>query len=69
MATSSPGRLSPHGGADALAVVTEWNESRNPDFQRIHSLLRRPVIFDGRNIYNRERLKELGFSYFGVGRA
>jgi UDPglucose 6-dehydrogenase len=55
-------------GADGLVLVTEWNEFRNPDFQRIRSLLRRPVIFDGRNIYNRERLKEFGFSYFGVGR-
>jgi UDPglucose 6-dehydrogenase len=55
-------------GADGLVLVTEWNEFRNPDFERIRSLLRRPVIFDGRNIYNRERLRELGFSYFGVGR-
>ncbi len=54
--------------ADGLVLVTEWNEFRNPDFERIRSLLRRPVIFDGRNIYNRERLKQLGFTYFGVGR-
>ncbi len=54
--------------ADGLVLVTEWNEFRNPDFERIRSLLRRPVIFDGRNIYNRERLRELGFSYYGVGR-
>jgi UDPglucose 6-dehydrogenase len=55
-------------GADGLVLVTEWNEFRNPDFERIRSLLRRPVIFDGRNIYDRERLGQLGFTYFGVGR-
>jgi len=55
-------------GADALAVVTEWNEFREPDFQRIKSLMRRPSIFDGRNIYNPQHLKELGFHYEGIGR-
>jgi UDPglucose 6-dehydrogenase len=55
-------------GADALVLVTEWNEFREPDFERIKKLLRRPVVFDGRNIYNPETLKELGFAYFGVGR-
>jgi len=55
-------------GADALVLVTEWNEFREPDFDRIKKLLRLPVVFDGRNIYNPETLKELGFSYFGVGR-
>jgi UDPglucose 6-dehydrogenase len=55
-------------GADALVLVTEWNEFREPDFDRIRKLLRRPVVFDGRNIYNPETLKELGFAYFGVGR-
>ncbi len=55
-------------GADALVLVTEWNEFREPDFDRIKKLLRRPVVFDGRNIYNPETLKELGFAYFGVGR-
>ena len=55
-------------GADALVLVTEWNEFREPDFDRIRKLLRHPVVFDGRNIYNPETLKELGFAYFGVGR-
>lgn len=55
-------------GADALVLVTEWNEFREPDFDRIKKLLRQPVVFDGRNIYNPETLKELGFAYYGVGR-
>ena len=55
-------------GADALVLVTEWNEFREPDFDRIKKLLRRPVVFDGRNIYNPQMLRELGFAYFGVGR-
>jgi UDPglucose 6-dehydrogenase len=55
-------------GADALVLVTEWNEFREPDFDRIRKLLRRPVVFDGRNIYNPETLKQLGFAYYGVGR-
>jgi len=55
-------------GADALILITEWNEFREPDFERLRGLMRRPVIFDGRNIYNPEMLRNLGFSYFGVGR-
>ena len=55
-------------GADGLVLVTEWNEFREPDFGRIRDLLREPVIFDGRNIYNPDKLRDLGFSYFGVGR-
>lgn len=55
-------------GADALAIVTEWNEYRNPDFERIAELLKAPVIFDGRNLYNPRRLKEIGFAYHGIGR-
>jgi UDPglucose 6-dehydrogenase len=55
-------------GADALAVVTEWNEFREPDFERIRSLMRRPAIFDGRNIYNPVVLREMGFHYEGIGR-
>ena len=55
-------------GADGLVLVTEWNEFREPDFDRIRDLLKDPVIFDGRNIYNPDKLKDLGFSYFGVGR-
>jgi len=55
-------------GADALVVVTEWNEFREPDFPRIKSLLRRPAIFDGRNIYDPAEMKRLGFEYQGIGR-
>jgi UDPglucose 6-dehydrogenase len=55
-------------GADALAVVTEWNEFRTPDFQRMKKIMKNPVIFDGRNIYNQEELKKMGFTYYGIGR-
>ena len=56
-------------GADALAVVTEWNQFRNPDFGRIRKALSAPVIFDGRNLYSPDFLAEQGFSYYGIGRA
>src|ERR1051325_1360347 len=55
-------------GADALLVLTEWNEFRRPDFDRMKSLMRGQVIFDGRNIYDPRVLAEKGFDYFGVGR-
>jgi UDPglucose 6-dehydrogenase len=55
-------------GADALAIVTEWNEFREPDFAKMRALLRAPVVFDGRNIYSPEHMKELGFTYFSIGR-
>jgi len=55
-------------GADALAVITEWNEFRRPDFDRMKSLMKRPVIFDGRNIYDPKLMREKGFTYFGIGR-
>jgi UDPglucose 6-dehydrogenase len=55
-------------GADALAIVTEWNEFREPDWGKIRSLLRSPVIFDGRNIYLPEQMRTLGFTYFSIGR-
>jgi UDPglucose 6-dehydrogenase len=55
-------------GADALILVTEWNEFREPDFARIKALMRRPAIFDGRNLYNPKHLRELGFHYEGIGR-
>jgi UDPglucose 6-dehydrogenase len=55
-------------GADALAVVTEWNEFREPDFEKMRSLLRAPVVFDGRNIYSPEHMRALGFTYFSIGR-
>jgi UDPglucose 6-dehydrogenase len=55
-------------GADALFLVTEWNEFRQPDFARIKGAMRQPVVFDGRNIWNPKKLRELGFTYYGVGR-
>ena len=55
-------------GADALCVVTEWLVYRTPDFERIRSLLRAPVIVDGRNLYEPARLERLGFRYAGIGR-
>ncbi len=54
--------------ADALVIVTEWNEFRNPDFKKIKESLKSPVIFDGRNLYDIERMDELKFSYYSVGR-
>jgi UDPglucose 6-dehydrogenase len=55
-------------GADVLAVVTEWREFRSPDFSRIKRELKHPVIFDGRNIYNPEQMRDAGFAYFAIGR-
>jgi UDPglucose 6-dehydrogenase len=55
-------------GAAALLVLTEWNEFRRPDFARIRRLLQRPVIFDGRNIYDPGDLAKLGFTYYSIGR-
>ena len=55
-------------GADALAIVTEWREYRNPDFARIKQLLARPLIVDGRNLYEPDKLARLGFTYDSIGR-
>jgi UDPglucose 6-dehydrogenase len=55
-------------GADALAVVTEWNEFREPDFAKMKQLLKSPVVFDGRNIYSPDMMRGLGFQYFSIGR-
>jgi len=54
-------------GADALVVCTEWSKFREPDFERMKSLLKAPVIFDGRNLYNPDKMAKLGFAYFHVG--
>jgi UDPglucose 6-dehydrogenase len=54
--------------ADALAIITEWNEFRKPDFQRMKSLMKEPVIFDGRNIYDPKEVRDAGFTYYGIGR-
>ena len=55
-------------GATALLILTEWNEFRRPDFERIKRLLQLPVIFDGRNIYDPDDLRRLGFKYYSIGR-
>ncbi len=64
-ADSSYGALQ---GADALIVVTEWNEFRKPDFKLMKTLMRQPVIFDGRNIYDPVKIRERGFLYHSIGR-
>lgn len=56
-------------GADALAVVTDWNQFRNPDFKRIEKALKAPVIFDGRNLFSPSFVADQGFAYFSIGRA
>jgi UDPglucose 6-dehydrogenase len=66
-------QYSPHAydalaGADALLIVTEWNEFREPDFDRMKRLMKQPVIFDGRNIYNPQQIRALGFTYSSIGR-
>ena len=55
-------------GADALAIVTDWNEYRHPDFGRMRASLARPVVVDGRNLYNPSRMAALGFDYHSIGR-
>jgi UDPglucose 6-dehydrogenase len=55
-------------GADGLAIVTEWNEFRRPDFDRMRTLMRSPVIFDGRNLFTPEQMKQHGFTYYSIGR-
>jgi UDPglucose 6-dehydrogenase len=55
-------------GADALLVMTEWLLYRNPDFERVRKLVRRPLLIDGRNLYDPDRMATLGFEYHGIGR-
>jgi UDPglucose 6-dehydrogenase len=55
-------------GADGLAIVTEWSEFREPDWNKIRKAMRTPVIFDGRNLYNPDQLRGLGFTYLSMGR-
>jgi UDPglucose 6-dehydrogenase len=55
-------------GADALAIVTEWQEFRSPDFDRLKQLLKAPVIFDGRNLYDPHMVSRFGFTYYAIGR-
>jgi UDPglucose 6-dehydrogenase len=54
-------------GADALIICTEWTKFREPDFERMRSLMQHPVIFDGRNLYNPKKMDKLGFKYFHIG--
>jgi UDPglucose 6-dehydrogenase len=54
--------------ADALVVVTDWNEYRHPDFGRIKSTLKRPIVIDGRNLYEPDKMRSLGFTYHSIGR-
>ncbi len=56
-------------GADALVVITEWNQFRSPDFELLRAQLKEPVIFDGRNLYDPEFLSKKGFTYYSIGRA
>jgi UDPglucose 6-dehydrogenase len=56
-------------GADGLAIVTEWPEFRNPDFEVMRRLLREPVVFDGRNLFDPKMMRGYGFKYYGIGRA
>ncbi|HEX6051242.1 MAG TPA: UDP-glucose/GDP-mannose dehydrogenase family protein [Gemmatimonadaceae bacterium] len=66
--TLAPSSYDALEGADALAVVTDWNEYRHPDFQRIKQTLRRPVLVDGRNLYSTAKMAQLGFEYHSIGR-
>lgn len=54
--------------SDALVVITEWNEFRRPNFEKIKNLMKTPVVFDGRNIYDPHEMKNMGFTYYGIGR-
>ena len=56
-------------GADAVAIITEWNEFRALDLKRAHSLLNQPVMVDLRNIYRPDQMREAGFTYVSIGRA
>jgi UDPglucose 6-dehydrogenase len=55
-------------GADALAIVTEWQEFRSPDFERLKQILKAPVIFDGRNLYDPAMVSRFGLTYHAIGR-
>ena len=55
-------------GADALVIITEWTLFRSPDFPTIRQALKQPLIFDGRNLYDPDYLREQGFVYYAIGR-
>jgi len=65
--TFAPSTYEALGGVDALIICTEWSKFREPDFERMRSLMKTPVIFDGRNLYNPVKLANLGFTYFHIG--
>jgi UDPglucose 6-dehydrogenase len=54
--------------ADGLLIVTEWDEFRRPNWEKMKSLMKSPLIFDGRNIYDPRRMRQMGFTYYGIGR-
>jgi UDPglucose 6-dehydrogenase len=54
--------------ADAMLLITEWRQFRYPDFSRMKSMMKQPVIYDGRNQYDPRQVRELGFSYYAIGR-
>ncbi len=56
-------------GADALVIVTDWNEYRHPDLKRIKTMLKRPIVVDGRNLYDPAKMRSLGFTYLSIGRS
>jgi UDPglucose 6-dehydrogenase len=64
----APGPYEALEGTEALFVVTEWSEFRNPDFERMKALMKDPVVFDGRNVFDPEEMAELGFRWYGIGR-
>ena len=66
--TFAPRSYAALADADALAVVTEWNEFREPDFAKMRKLMKSPIVFDGRNIYSRELMRANGFTYYSIGR-
>jgi UDPglucose 6-dehydrogenase len=55
-------------GADALFLVTEWNEFRSPDYERLAQIMRGRLLLDGRNVWDAARARQAGFTYFGIGR-
>jgi UDPglucose 6-dehydrogenase len=55
-------------GADALIIATEWSVFRNPDFKQVKKAMKKPIIFDGRNLYGTNQIKEMGFTYYSIGR-
>ncbi len=66
--TFAPSGYDALDGADALAIATDWNEYRHPDFARMRTALASPIIVDGRNLYSPEKMSTLGFTYYSIGR-